>query len=265
MNDTIAYLKINTFNWKVDVFRELDEKLASSNDEKLVPRTFWALKSAYVFYYKFLKFLFKKEGKKILLPREIIINAQKSGKINDGDIWLSYIDYMNVFYNTSNSEEKLAIQKFIVNKFRTAIYNACQQINNEERKKFLEQYMPTFKKHQEEEIHLADNIPVYDYKDLYISERSYNIIIDFFKLQKSLKNVWIHGSRAYGTNTGGSDLDLILDCNPEDFNKIYDDFKLLPIPYLPDCKNINTFEHLFFIKSVQNLGTKKIYCSDDFD
>ncbi len=264
--DIIKYFKMETFNWKYNTFQKLveDYTLNQYENEKYISPVFWELKSSYIYYYKFLKFLLKQKGVKVLLPKDIIKQAQKENIISDGDVWLSYIEHMNVFYDKQNTDEKYKLMLYIVDNFTQAIQDVCLFVNNDERKEFIKQFKPIIDNYQKEDICLADNLPTYDYREIGISEKSYKILIKFFSSIKNLKSVWIHGSRAYGTYTNGSDIDIIVDC-PIDF---YDEFRFamefLPIPYYIDCKNINSKKDLTYIKKVQCLCTKKIYCTSNF-
>ena len=74
-------------------------------------------------------------------------------------------------------------------------------------------------------------------EELKITERSYNIIIDFFRSQQYLKNVWLHGSRLYDKEHTGSDLDLLVEC-PQDK---YEEF-------------INKLEEMFMTSNIKKIN-----------
>lgn len=265
INEKIKYLKIDTFNFKVNYFKALDGDFTKNDyEEKYIMPVFTALKSVYTFYYKYVKFLLKQKGINLTLPRQILEKGQNEGIITDSEGWFLYIDYMNVYYQNKNEDNVYKMMLEIVNKFKQLVYDAYVYVNNEETKKFLNDHSSTFTKYQQEGLQLANNKPVYNYEYWGISEKSYNRILDFFRSKKNLKNAWLRGSRAYDTYAAGSDLDLIVDYPEKDYQNFIDEFQRLTIPYIPDCKNINIKNDLYHIKGTQNMGTKKVYCACDF-
>lgn len=259
------YLKILTFKEKHDAFKNYDNLFLSGKlaDDK-IDKYFWSLKSLLVFYCKNLRWHYKQKGIVFYLPGHTLRQAKKDNLIKDADTWLKYIEEVNACLGIKNAKEQKEAMLRIIDNYRYKIDSMFEYMYSTHNKKILEENRPIFKQICNEKLVLADNRPRYSCDELLISERSYNILIEYFKSYHQIKNVWLHGSRMYGTSTAGSDLDLILECDMSAWNKVSEELNELLIPYFVDSKNICDREGLAFIKSSACYGTKKIYDQKDF-
>lgn len=260
------YQKICTFNEKFEYFRSLNDKYNNGElESESTVKLFSSIKSVYTFYYKFVKFLLKLQGCCILYPRDIFEQAKKRNLIDDTDIWLAYIDSINTFLQEKDSQKKDGMMLEIINRFGSKLYKVQEYINNIPLYKESEEMIKSkFKEYSEAEIRLSDNKPVYNCEELHISEKSYNLILNLFKSQKYVRNVWLFGSRCREDYLPASDIDFIIDCPPENYARLCGLIEGLTIPYTPDYKNLYISEDIEHIKISQYMGTKKIYCSEDF-
>ena len=264
-NTVILCQNINTVINKRNIFKNLDEQYMTGIllDSEIM-NLFWALKSFYTYYFRAIRYLYRQEGRKIHTPKQLFEEAKKDGKISVGDSWLLYIEYMNVFFNLEDEQEKTKLAKEIIEKFRSCVYKSCDEFCNPERQEIFDKSVNLIIKSYKEDFELDNSKPIYEAKEIGITERSYEIIMRTFRANPSIKNVWMHGSRAYGTSTYASDIDLIIDCLEEDYKGIINQLNDLSVPYFFDCKFLYDKQFYDYIKTIQLLGTKRIYCSNDF-
>ena len=80
-----------------------------------------------------------------------------------------------------------------------------------------------------------------------ISEKSYNLLVEFLKTYLQIEEVLIFGSRAKGNYKKGSDIDLVIkgkDCSDKlalDISAYIDDE--LPTPYMVDIINYSSIDN----------------------
>lgn len=256
------YLKIMTFNEKFEAFKDYDKRfLAGELSEDEIAKYFWSLKSLLIFYCKYIRYQYKKQGVIINLPVHILMQAKKDNLIQDADTWIEYTKWVNHYFSRTE-ENYQEIMLDILARFRDKVDSMLDLMHSDELNKFMEDNSELYKEFRTRERIFADNHPEYSPEDMHISERSYKIFLEFFKSHSAIKKVWLHGSRAYGTGDNGSDLDLIFDCEEHAWGKILEEIKKLLIPYFIDAKNITDNGNAFY--SAINYGNIKIYDSKDF-
>ncbi len=272
-NIIILCQKISTVRYRKKFFQNLDKQYMSGVlPDTEIMELFLALKDFYTYYFRAIKFLYRMEGRRIHMPKQLFQEAQKDKKISFGDAWLLYIEYMNEFlyieymnefFNLQDKKQTMEQAKNIIEQFRSYVYKSCDEFCNPKRLELYENTIDKIIKLKKDNITLDNNKPIYQAKEIGISERSYEIIMRTFRANSCIKNVWLHGSRAYNTGTYASDLDLIIDCPKEKYDDIINQLNNLSVPYFFDCKNLYDSACLHHIQITQILGTKKIYCAED--
>lgn len=216
------------------------------------------IKSCWGVYWKILRDFLQDRNINLYLPREIFIAAEKEKIIDDAKVWISYIDDLNALLKTEDSVEK----KYIVNKIFHDYRKPLEKV-----KKFLDLYFAKF--HISEQIlpfvpeSLPDNNPVYSGDYIGLSKESYNLLLDFFKHTSEIKNVWVHGSRAFGNPRISADIDLIVDSPLNSFERLQNSFSKIQIPQNIDCTNVHDKENNDFLYTLIQ-RSKKIYRAADF-
>ena len=261
----MEYLKIMTFNRKLEVFKKYDESfLSASMLEDEIPKYFWALKSLLVFYCKYIRYIYKTRGIFLYTPVEILIQAGKDGTIADSEVWLEYTKWVNHCLCIEDAEQRKNTMLEVMKRFRLDAEKMLVFMHSDENTKLMKDNDELFQKISQTRSPLADNKPIYSCEELGITEHSYNILLDFFKSYPEIRGVWLHGSRAYGTSDAGSDLDLLLDCEVSAWENVRKEFAELLVPYYIDGKNLRIEETAEYVNSIIPYGTKKIYDSADF-
>jgi uncharacterized protein len=89
-----------------------------------------------------------------------------------------------------------------------------------------------------------------------LSEKTTNIIIEFFKKIPELKEVKIYGSRAKGNYKKGSDIDFAIfgDIDYRLTSKIAAELDELPTPYKFDVTDYNSLKHLPLKDHIDRVG-----------
>ncbi len=261
----MEYLKMMTFNRKLEVFKEYDESfLSASMPEDVIPKYFWSLKSLLGFYCKYIRYIYKTRGIFLHTPVEILVQAGKDGTITDSDVWLEYTKWVNHCLGIEDAEQRKNMMLEILDKFRAKVDSMLLLVHSDANIKLMKDNDELYQQLCSVRSALSDNKPVYSCEELGITERSYNILLGFFKSYPEIKGVWLHGSRAYGTSDAGSDLDLLLDCEVTAWENVRKEFANLLVPYYIDGKNLRIEETAEYVNSIIPYGTKKIYDSADF-
>lgn len=256
------YLKILTFNEKYEAFKDYDRRfLAGELPDYEISKYFWSLKSLLVFYCKYIRYQYKKRGLIINLPVHILMQAKKDNLINDADTWIEYTKWVN-YYLCQEEGDFPKMMLDILGKFRNKVDSMLDLMHSEKLNQLVEENKTLYAEFRTCDRIFADNPPEYSPEDMNISERSYKIFLDFFKSHPQIKKVWLHGSRAYGTENSSSDLDLIFDCEKNAWNDIFKEMQKLLTPYYIDAKNIT--ENGTSIYAAIHYGNKKIYDAKDF-
>lgn len=256
----IEYLKLQSlelrYRWCCE-YKERYEKEKMTYEESY--NYFMTIKSYFNFYWKYLQYLYKKDGVKLTFPREIISRARRDNLISDANVWLEYIDDFNRFWLEFNADIKQKMLEDFLKKYYTKIETIHDFAHTQEREAFMREYQPVEEEIMQEKLFLDEGEPVYSAEVVGITERSYEKLMDYFKSKSEIARVWAHGSRLYNTSARGSDLDLIIDCPEENWKTICRELINLPVPYIIDMKNLNIATEVPYIKSIMYLGTKKIY------
>lgn len=211
-------------------------------------------------YELFISAVYRNKGIKTIFPKERFLTAKKYNLIDDADIWLSFINDYAKYHLTKDKAVKNKLVVEILENYHDkvdSIYEHTKRISLEETKDVASLDI------SDKELRLADNKPIYRPEELDITEKSYNIILDYFKSKNTIRNAWLHGSRYFKQNRYGADIDILLDCNPQDIKDIKKEVLLLNIPYLLDVQCVYINES--FRKFVALTGNKKIYCASDFN
>ena len=222
------------------------------------PDAFWAIKTLFNFYIKNLQYMYKLQGKEIILPVEVLKAAQKDKIINCADIWMEFIKDYNIYWQENDEAKQQSIELKIMDKYYRHIDLINKIISTPEALSLIEENELLEQELINSNLVLDDSEPL-SYNLLGITEKSYNKLINYFKSMLEIKTVWAHGSRLYKTNSRGSDIDLLIDCPVENWQKVYTGLINLAIPYIVDVKNINMPEKQEYIKTIMCLGTKKIF------
>ena len=168
---------------------------------------------------------------------------------------------LNEYYETDDilKEELL---DYILQTFKYKFYNVHQYFKKtyplNEYKKQLMQINMTLNTRQE----LSYNEVIYNADFVKMTEKSYRLLLDFFRSNKEIRKVWMQGSRVFGTTRGGSDIDLIIDSPLETYDVLKEKMYKIQTPYRIDAKNLNS--DTIFVKTATYLGTKLIYNIDDW-
>lgn len=90
-----------------------------------------------------------------------------------------------------------------------------------------------------------------------ISKRSYSLLMDYLKKQKSIKKVILFGSRATGKARNGSDIDLAIsgDISFEENLRIQAHInQILPIPYTVDVLHFESIKDEELLNHIERFG-----------
>lgn len=195
------------------------------------------------------------------LPRKLLIIAKNEELISNSEDWLYFIDLLNVYEQELNPKKREFYLDYIVKIYQNKFMNLYKDLTS--RFPIKPEYADIFEKQSNtknpKELY-DDTLPEYHHNYIGITEKSYQIILNYLRSKKCIKKVWLQGSRVFRIPRKGSDIDLILDCPLEEQKNIDKELKELAIPYKLDAKNINTNSH--FLKRVAQLGTKLIYSAD---
>ena len=263
----IMHGRLKFFEGRLDIFNEYNNRFIEG---ELSSNEYWdfltAIDGVISYYWRYIRRYYKLfKNKSLIMPLDGFKQGKADGFINDADCWLEYIEDLNALFNIKDDafyEQKLL--EFI-DFYRNKIPLTLECMHSPENMEMLEACEPVVQEYMKKPINLAENKPIYSETELGITKASYDIIIDYFKSNPNIKNVWVHGSRMIGTNSKGSDIDFVIDCPEEDMKEIENKIENLPIPYFCDFSNINSKKDAFFIKTIVDAGNKKIYCSDDFN
>jgi hypothetical protein len=173
------------------------------------------------------------------LPTEILKIAQSKHLIDDSDIWLDFIKCLNIYYQTYPRNEKLNFAKLIIKDYHDKLQNSYNLLNK------------YYKEHPFNVYYKAcslsyDNKPLYISSEIGILEKSYNLLLNYFKNNQHIKYVWLHGSRAKGNARGNSDIDLLIDVDVNFIEDCKKDFFNLQVPYRIDFACINDIQYATF-------------------
>lgn len=218
------------YNTLCDMYKDCDVDAISSYPE--IRPYFNILKSCFEFYHKSLKDILNDKGACLYLPSEVLIKSKDCGLIDDAQVWLDYIEDLNVFYQTYGNSTLLELANKIINRYKPKLSNVYKMLNTFfESQNFDEDYS---NKHFPTEINQEISAT-----QLGIMEHSFNLLMEYFKSNHNIKYVWLHGSRAKGNAKKNSDIDLIFDVSPEELIECKTDFYNLAIPYRIDCVSKN--------------------------
>ena len=191
-------------------------------------------------------------------------NAGRDGIITDSETWLEYIKEVNHCLSITDQDLRKKAMIKLLDNFRNRIQSMLILMHSLENNKFMEEKKAIYQEICNRELILPDNPVNYSCEDLLITEKSYKMLIDYFRSYPQINRVWIHGSRAYGTSHSTSDLDLLFDCDKTTWEKILNEFDNILIPYFIDGKNIYDKEREPLNKIAMYYGAKKIYDKKDF-
>lgn len=262
------YGLVNWFNSNFHDFQRMETLYNSDNLDNNGKEVFFnKIIEIIHLYWRFVKRTYKeRKGIKLTTPREGFLKAQSDGMIHDADTWVEFIDDMNVCMATTNPEESLEIRDKMLEYYHTKLYSTLDYVHCEEHSKIMQEYAEQARYQQSLQLEFDMSKPVYNCDEIGISERSYNILLDYFRSKKEIKNVWLHGSRAHGNATGSSDLDLIVDCDNAFLQQISDEIGALKIPYICDPAGYYNERNIkYFYKLIKPFITKRIYRAEDFN
>ncbi len=261
----IGFSKICSFDDKFEIFKDYDSRFVTG---KLPDNEFWAyfwsLKSLLFFYCRFIKYVYKKQGIYLDYPIDILVRAGEDGMITDSETWLEYHKFLNHCMSIEDKELRKEAMAKTLDKFRDKVESMLIFMHSDENRKFMQEKKPIFDEICSTEQPLADNPINYSCEELLITDRSYKILLEFFKSYPQIEKVWLHGSRAYGTSGAGSDLDLLFDCDLSAWEEVFLNIEKLLIPYFIDAKNIHDVSREQSIRCLEYWGTKKVYDKKDF-
>ena len=260
--DTIPdiYIRIYNFNQTFELYKKLIKEYDKNSSNNIIVLDIMnCTNHLYTYYWKYISDIYKEQNKFFTFPREIINNALNGNVISvKMKFLLEYIDDYSSYVMASKNEH-IKIAHKIVNKYRKKFPLMTELMHSKKITTFMKQYEPLTRDFYESELILDNTQPKYISDELGISEKSYRILIEFFKSNSYIKSVWLYGSRLYGGYSKGSDIDLIIDCPIDKSQELTNDILALPIPYFVDFLNINNINNRFFLQAVANKGTKKIY------
>lgn len=248
------YYAIKVFN---NFYNSFCEQICNYNSENIqnyheIKPYFDIIKICFEFYHKPLKYLLRDRGYNLYFPTQILEIAEKEGLINDAKIWLEYIEDLNVFYQTYGNEKLLELAKNIIDKYKNKLSDVHKTLNE-----FKAAIHPTEKKSENKQFPKDISAEILA-SDLGIMKHSYDLIMEYFKSNKNIKYVWLHGSRAKGNAKKNSDVDLVIDIEPDKITDCKNDFYNLAIPYRVDCVSVNESSVQEFLNEVVD-NAKLIY------
>ena len=252
-----SFLRINVFKKRKEYLSEIvknySKKTEHTKDE--VQEVFDKIKECFEFYRKSLRDILKEHGIILFLPSEILKQAQEENIIEDAEVWLEYIDDLNEIIQSQVPSAAAILRAKVVEKYMYKPQKSWE---------FLVKFYNTkLSKNDNKNIKLPDNKPEYTPEEMGLSEYRYNEFISFCKQHKSIKYVWLHGSRAEGNYTDRTDIDCVADIdNFDEYREILSDLKYLPVPNRIDFALLKDIEDEFFVRIKEN--AKIIYRSEDF-
>ena len=261
-----SYIRIICYDSYYSRFNELNEKYSKG---LLKEEDYWnflcAIEGVIAYYWRYIKKYYKYLHSIALNnPVQGYTRARQDGFINDADCWLEYIEDWNAYLNINDETLKKQKLKEIIDYYRSKVINTYIKVHSNSDKETEEKY--NFIKDDDIKKYITPDENTIEYKaeTLGLSEYSYNILMDFFKNNTEIKNVWLYGSRARGENSKSSDLDMVADCSYGYIKEINNELQELPIPYYCDLHTMDDYENKIFLISAIKDGIKKIYSSADF-
>ncbi|GEM_PF-5252408 len=256
----IEYLKIMSFNLRYANYEKFENAYLNGELPKEATVHFmYAIRSVFIFYWKYIKYCYKNKGVDLHTPRQVLLRAKEDNLIQDADTWLDWIESYNTMYWEEDSGRKDNFTDLLVKNFHNKVSSTLNFMRTPERSEIFEKYKSVEEEIIKEELKLADNEPEFNPDDLGLTQYEYETLLNAFKTTPEIERVWAHGSRLYKTDYLGSDCDLIVDCPKENAKEIYAKLYNLPLPFIVDSKNINVEDDAVYIKTIMDLGTKLIY------
>ena len=241
--------KASRWQYRIEVFNNFYNNFQINMTSQ---QEFSLLKVCYEFYTKSLRDILNENGAKFYLPSQVLVEAQKSGLIDDAEVWMDYIQELNKYYQTYSEDEKQNLRDKIIDKYKHKLAKASSNLNT------------FYKNHPIEHINANNAVLDKDLKsiDIGITECSYNLLMNEFKDNSNIKYVWIYGSRAKGNARKCSDIDLIIDIEAEHIEDCKKQFDNLAIPYRVDVVSCNDIKTKEFLNNII-LDAKLIYRIED--
>jgi predicted nucleotidyltransferase len=253
----IKYFKANSFyKYYKNLTYLLDKDL---NDETTIKEVYSSMLVVFKLYYKLIRQEFRDNNESYSLPREIFLEAGRRGYEKFSKIWLKFIDLLNIQAQEINKEEKTKIKKFVIESFKGKFYLMLDYVQRYVGMELLEETFKYCENLAFDEKPLLGVDSISTYEEIGISEKSYYRIINYFKSNPLIKNVWIYGSRVYGTAEKGSEIDMVVDAPADKIIEIKRELSELVIPHYIDSKCLNDESDKPFIAIVVPRGIKKIY------
>lgn len=247
----ISYMLIyEKFSNRLETFFNSKKDLSSFNNKN---KCLKALLNCIYTYTRFLNYKYNENSKKILPLKLAKIYLGKENPINN------FIKKLNCLHNVTDSTKKEIIIDNIINEFPIEL---LENFKNE-----IEQYVNiknyiSFKDNYNKNLISAEafNQNLINKKNnLGLEKTEYYILQAFFKGNESIQNVWLNGSRAYGTNKYYSDIDLIIECDPKDEKNIITKLNKLPLLHIIDIKFLHNKAFVTFFKQTITFGLQHIY------
>lgn len=260
----VWFLRINDFNRTFVKFLKVSNRYERGELTTFERKEHFliSMKALFTQLYRALRDLLREENIFEPLPRRIFILCKEKNIFSDCDDWLYFIELLNEYYETYDSVLKEELLDYILNTFKYKFYSVHQYFKKtyplNKYKEQLVQINLSLNTRQE----LSYNKVIYNADFVKITEKSYEKLLDFFRLNKDIKLVWLQGSRVFGTIRGGSDIDLIIDSSLETYDALKEKMYKIQTPYRIDSKNLNSNSR--FVKTATYLGTKLIYNIDDW-
>lgn len=241
---------IPRWHYRIEVFNNFYTDFQNCLEAQ---QEFALLKTCYEFYSKSLRDILNEKDEGLYLPSQVLVEAQKSGLIDDSDVWLDYIQELNEYYQTYGEEEKQNLRDKIVDKYKPKLSNASLNLNTFYNNCHHIENIPAAKPILDKELKSVD---------IGITKYSYDLLMNSFKENSYIKSVWIHGSRAKGNARKCSDIDLIIDIDVKRIEDCKQQFDNLPIPYRIDFVSCNNSTNESFLRAIIP-DAKLIYCIED--
>lgn len=260
------YWRFKSYNRLLKTYKNLLDRY--ENGEMLnyesYHEVFNKLKICYVLYYKCIKDALKAEYNITeYLPKKILQIAQSAdgGRIiDDGGIWINYIQDVNELCQSVSYLKICTLTKNIIEKYK----------NLPEKSKInLDNFSAKFNIIDDEIQNEFDinSKPLYKASDIGLSEHSYKIFLNCLRKNDYINYVWIHGSRTKNNARKYSDLDLIIDLPTEKEEELKKQFRNLYIPYRIDFVSSTpeqNEEDTGFIRTA-SIDSMLIYRKKDFE
>lgn len=254
------YKRISVYNRNFKEYTEQRDNFLKIQDPSgydMEP-VFDKIKFLYVMYNRVLRDYYKEQGIYLFLPSEILKKAQEDGLIDNASVWLEYIDLLNELLQTQDKKLAKVLYRNILTKYLYEPDKSHKLIQKWFKQEIWDEYMESPK------VGFPDNKPLYTAQEIGLSEKSYNIFLNFCKSHKELKKMWLHGSRYNGTARKATDIDCIVDLEngypAEDFKTLINQ---LPIPNRFDIAS--TQDESEFMETVTKTPIKCIYRQSDLN